>query len=192
MRSRELKRLRISFGVAFKRDIFDKIGFYDEEAHYSEDDELNFRLTQSGGKIILNPDIKSEYRPRSSLKSLGRQFFNYGFGKVRSIRKHGRPFSMRHLVPSMFVLSVTLGLPLYLFVHPLFGWLTAGILVTYGLLSVFASLKIGYGEGWLFFPVMPTIFATIHISYGVGFLRGLLHAFSCSVRNEGIFGNRAS
>lgn len=172
---------------AYVRNVFDKIGFYDEEAHYSEDDEFNFRLTQAGGKIVLNPDIKSEYRPRSSLTSLGRQFFNYGFGKVRSIQKHGRPFSIRHLIPSLFILSLMLGLTLYVFVHPLFGWLTALILVTYGLLSSIASVKISYREGWRFLLVIPVIFATIHISYGVGFLLGLLRAFSNSIRNERLF-----
>ena len=176
---------------AYLKDVFDQIGFYDEEAHYSEDDELNYRLTKAGGRIVLNPQIKSEYRPRSSFKSVGRQFFNYGFGKVRSIKKHGRPASTRHVIPSAFILSIILGIALYLLIHPLYGWLTVLILVTYLLLAIIASLQIACCEGWRFFPLLSVIFLTIHVCYGAGFLYGVFHGISSAIRNRANLGKWA-
>jgi glycosyltransferase involved in cell wall biosynthesis len=158
---------------AYPREVFDKIGLYDEMAHYSEDDELNYRLIKSGGKIFLSPQIKSQYYPRSSLSALWKQYLNYGWGKVRTIKKHGRPASWRHLVPPVFVISV-IGSLLLFAVNPAFGWLTIGICGSYLISAIFVSAKICFRESWKFFPVLPIIFATLHLSYGIGFLTGIV------------------
>jgi len=156
---------------AYRRGVFSKIGLYDEEAHYSEDDELNYRLMKSGGRSFLSPRIRSEYYPRSSLSALWRQYYNYGRGKVRTIRNHGRPASWSHLVPAAFVCSV-IGSFMLSAVNPLFVWLSLGILGTYSLLAVVFSARICKREGWKYFCVLLVVFATLHLSYGLGFLMG--------------------
>lgn len=165
----------VSFG-AYRREVFEKIGLYDEEADYGEDDELNLRLIKSGSKIFLSPKIKSRYYPRSSLSALWKQYYNFGYGKVRTIRKHGRPASLRHLVPAIFVLFIIGSLILYA-VNPLFGWLIAGILGCYLVSAIVVSAKICFREGWEYLPVLPAVFATIHFSYGIGFINGTLASF---------------
>ena len=158
---------------AYRREAFEKIGLYDEKAHYGEDDELNYRLIKSGGKIFLTPRIRSKYYPRSSLSDLWKQYFNYGRGKVRTTKKHGRPASWRHLVPPVFVISV-IGSLLLFAVNPAFGWLIAGICGSYLISVILVSARICFREGWQYFPVLPIVFATIHLSYGTGFLMGIL------------------
>jgi glycosyltransferase involved in cell wall biosynthesis len=89
----------------WRREVLERIGYFDETLVRNQDDELNLRLTRAGGTIWQSPDIVSWYHPRSSLGALFRQYFQYGFWKVAVIRKHRVPASWRHLVPGAFVLG---------------------------------------------------------------------------------------
>jgi len=158
---------------AYRREVFRKIGLYDEGAHYGEDDELNYRLVKSGGKILLSPAIKSHYFPRGSLPALWRQYFNYGRGKVRTIKKHGRPASWAHLAPSAFVLAILGSLALWN-VAPFFKWVFFGVVISYLVAVAAATATIAGRQGWRFAPLMPLVFFTMHAGYAIGFLAGVL------------------
>src|SRR5206468_2463531 len=86
------------------RQIFDRLGLFDEELARNEDDEFSLRITRSGGTIFQSARIKSWYTPRNSLGALLRQYAQYGSWKVRVIQKHRMPASPRHLVPAVFIL----------------------------------------------------------------------------------------
>src|SRR5712671_5833877 len=90
------------FGGVYRREVFARIGLFDEQLARNQDDELNFRLIRAGGKIWQSPAIRSWYRPRGSLVALFRQYRQYGYWKVRVIQKHRMPASWRHLVPASF------------------------------------------------------------------------------------------
>ena len=96
----------VAFG-AYRRSLLNEIGVFDEELVRNQDDELNFRVEKSGAKILLSPKIKSTYVGRGDFKKLWRQYYQYGFWKVRVIQKHRRPASIRHLIPLMFVLFLS-------------------------------------------------------------------------------------
>lgn len=155
---------------AFRRDVFDRIGGFDEEMVRNQDDEFNFRLTQAGGKIWLDPSICSVYYSRASLRRLWRQYFQYGFYKVRVIQKRGAVASWRHLVPSTFVLALA-GSGLLTLLTWYWFWLgfVAG---PYFLANLLASLW-STRRDWRALPLLPVIFAVLHLSYGLGFLHGL-------------------
>ena len=72
---------------AWRKEMFYKYGGFDEELVRNQDDEFNFRLTQNGEKIWLDTSIKSIYFPRNSLKKLFKQYFQYGFYKIRLLQK---------------------------------------------------------------------------------------------------------
>jgi succinoglycan biosynthesis protein ExoA len=154
------------------RDIFDKIGPFDEELVRNQDDEFNLRLLRAGGKIWQSPRIRSWYRPRESLRSLFRQYMQYGYWKVRVIQKHRIPTSVRHLIPASFVLLLSV-LPLVSLVWPpvVRGWLV--LLGMYSVCSISASLLIAVRKEWKLLPILPLVFACYHLAYGYGFLRGL-------------------
>lgn len=79
-------------------------GFDDKSLQWgSEDQELNLRLRQCGGKVLLDPAIRSWYIPRSSPKALWRQYFNYGLCKASTLRKHRRFSNKRSLAPAALV-----------------------------------------------------------------------------------------
>ena len=157
----------------WRREVFDRIGFFDEELVRNQDDEFNLRLVRSGGRIWQSPGIKSWYRPRDSFGSLFRQYMQYGYWKVRVIQKHRIPASVRHLVPG-FCLLLFFTLPALSFWLPAAGWAWVSMVILYGVATLIASLKDAATHGLTLFPVLPFVFACFHLSYGIGFLRGLL------------------
>jgi glycosyltransferase involved in cell wall biosynthesis len=95
----------LAFG-AYRREVFEHIGTFDEELVRNQDDEFNLRLTRAGGRIWMDPSIRSTYFSRGTFGGLWRQYHGYGFYKVRVMRKHRTVPSPRHLVPAAFVGAV--------------------------------------------------------------------------------------
>jgi cellulose synthase/poly-beta-1,6-N-acetylglucosamine synthase-like glycosyltransferase len=162
----------VAFG-AYRRDVFQKFGFIDEELVRNQDDELNYRIRKLGGKILLSPDIKSRYYSRSSLKKLWKQYFQYGFWKVRVLQKHPYQMSLRQFVPPAFVLSLIL-FGLLALVSAGAKVLFAAVLISYILANLTASVVTAAQRGWKHLPFLPSVFAILHVSYGLGFITGLL------------------
>ncbi|MCL4489669.1 MAG: glycosyltransferase family 2 protein [Chloroflexi bacterium] len=162
----------LAFG-AHRREIFARAGFFDEELVRNQDDEFNYRLIKAGGKIWLDPAIRSEYFSRASLAGLWKQYLEYGFWKVRVIQKHGKPASWRHLVPATFVLALVVSGALSLALRSP-AWLLA-VAAPYVLASLLASAWISSRRGWRYAPVLPLAFATMHLGYGLGFVMGTFH-----------------
>ncbi|WP_315117512.1 glycosyltransferase family 2 protein [uncultured Clostridium sp.] len=164
----------VAFGC-YRRSVLDKIGYFDEELVRNQDDELNFRVIKNGYKILLSPKIKSYYYSRSSLKKLWKQYYQYGFWKVRVMQKHGRTASIRHLVPAAFVITNVLGLLLGLaFKWILYLWfIEIGLYIIGDMVSSFKLINKNKGIWkYIFF-----IFPILHFSYGLGFLNGLLNFY---------------
>ena len=159
----------VSFG-AYRRDVFDRIGLFDEELKRNQDDEFNYRLLQSGRRIWLDINIHSVYYSRGTIKNLCRQYFEYGMYKVRVIQKRGAVPSIRHLVPGGFVLAVAASVILALFLHnPM--WLVP-VLGLYLLVNVLVSLWTARRNPRIAF-ILPVAFLCVHVSYGLGFLWGI-------------------
>jgi glycosyltransferase involved in cell wall biosynthesis len=157
----------------FLRQTIERIGPFDEELVRNQDDEYSYRLRKNGGRILLTPDIHSRYHSRASLRRLGKQYFEYGFWKVRVLQKHPRQMSGRQFVPPLFVLTLLL----LLATAPLFvtGKLLLAIgVLAYALVNFCAAVFVGRRSGWALLPFLPLAFATIHIAYGLGFLVGML------------------
>lgn len=158
---------------AYTREIVQKVGPYDEELVRDQDDEYNYRIRKAVGKILLAADVHSTYYSRGSLGKLWRQYYQYGFYKVRVLQKHPKQMSPRQFVPLAFILALLLTSLLAL-VTPPWGWVALiGLVGVYTFANLAASFLIAKREGWRYFWPLPLAFATIHIGYGLGFLAGL-------------------
>ena len=118
--------------------------------------------------------IKSAYYNRSSPKSLWRQYYQYGFYKVRVLQKHPRQMRLRQFVPPVFVAAVLGGAvltPLNRTVRILWGLMIG----TYTAANLFASWRIARNSQHAHLWRLPLVFFILHFSYGLGFLRGLVH-----------------
>jgi len=157
---------------AFRREVFDKVGLFDEELVRNQDYELNYRIRASGGKIFLTPAIKSWYITRNSLLGFWKQYFYYGFSKVRVLKKHPRSVKLRQLVPPAFVLTLFTSGLLGLFSH-VFFYLLLAVLWGYLAIVLFSSFLIARKRRWRYLPVLPVTFISLHLSWGLGFLWSL-------------------
>ena len=92
----------VTFG-AFRREVFERVGLFDETLVRNQDDEFNMRLRAAGGTIVLDPAITVAYRPRGSLGGVWRQYFEYGLWRVPVMIKHRRIATLRGVVPLVFV-----------------------------------------------------------------------------------------
>jgi hypothetical protein len=153
--------------------VFDRIGLFDEELVRNQDDELNARLLRAGGRILLVPDVVSEYFARGTLRKTARMFYQYGLFKPLAAHKAGAIFTLRQLVPAAFVMSLALT-ALLAWWSPLMRSTAGAVLGLYALALGGAAVGIAPRAGVRVAAATLAVFPTLHVSYGVGFLRGLV------------------
>ncbi len=158
---------------AFPREALEQVGLYDEDLIVVEVEDLNLRLREAGGKVILDPEIRSYYYPRGSFQSVFRQYFRYGYYKVSAMSKHGQIVSGRSMVPVAFVVSL-LGLGIAGTVSPNSRKALAGEAALYGLAAVaFGAVAVrNRRESAALLPRVVGIFPTFHLAHGLGMITG--------------------
>ncbi|HEY2773601.1 MAG TPA: glycosyltransferase family 2 protein [Candidatus Binatia bacterium] len=152
------------------REVFERVGLFDEEFVRNQDDELSYRIRKAGGRIVVSPLMRSLYQNRESWKALARQFFQYGQWKVRVLQKHPRQMSVRHFVPPLFQAGSLLLVVAGLVWRPAL-WTGLGAMALYaGLLAAVAARE---AEGTAAGLRMWLALVLIHQSWAAGFLAGL-------------------
>ncbi len=164
----------VPFG-AFKRDLLDRVGMFDETLLTNEDYEFNVRVQNSGGKIWLDPDIRSIYYARKDLRALSHQYWRYGFWKWQMLRRYPGTLRMRQALPPLFILSLVVLLILSPFLS--LGFYTLiGLVSIYTLLLFFAGLQLFLKQkDPALIAGVPLAIACMHFSWGSGFLWGVIH-----------------
>lgn len=161
----------VPFGC-FRREIFSRIGLFDEELIRNQDDEFNFRVITRGGRVVLLPDVSCQYFARRSLGQLARMYYQYGYFKPLVARKIGRIMTVRQLVPALLVVTLgvsALGAP----------WLESArtmlavVVTAYGSLVVATALQTARTHGLRCATAFAAVIPTLHFSYGIGFLLGI-------------------
>jgi len=166
------------FGGCYKKEIFEKVGLFNERLIRGQDMEFNLRLKNRGGKILLIPEIKSYYYCRSDIKSFCKHNFINGIWAILPFKfSRDMPVAIRHLVPLFFVLTIIILSFLTAFLPKLIYYLIS-IISFYLLVNLYFSLKIAIREKNLrLFLLLPIVFICLHISYGLGSIYGLLKIF---------------
>lgn len=159
--------------AAYRRELFDEIGFFEENFTISEDAEFNWRIRKAGHKIFFSPNIKSYYYPRKNLKKFIHQMFRYGILRVNVLKKHFSAIKMSHIIPSLFVLSlITLFfLTLFTKIDAIYIWI---FIISYLVANLIGTLSKVKKENLLYVFVIPIIIFLMHFSWGLGFIVGLL------------------
>jgi len=160
----------LPFGC-FRRELFERLGLFDEELVRNQDEEFSFRVLRAGGRVLLVPGVVCSYYARPSLRQLGRMFYQYGLFKPLVALKIGRIMTLRQVVPAAFVLSVVLtalGAPWVAAARVLAGL----ILGSYVALCAGCALALGWRHGPRVGLAVVAVVPTVHVSYGCGFLRG--------------------
>jgi hypothetical protein len=159
----------VAFGC-YRREVFERIGMFDEELVRNQDDEFNFRLIKHGGRILLISDVVAQYYARGSLRHVARMFYQYGYFKPLVAQKVGRVMTIRQLVPALFIMSLV-GSGLLSVLWPPAGVLCIGIAGTYAVVVLGCAARAARKQGLACGAVLTVLFPLIHFGYGLGFLR---------------------
>lgn len=162
----------VPFGC-FRRAIFDKVGMYDLDLVRNQDDELNARIIQHGGKIVLLAGITINYYARDTFSKLYRMYYQYGLYKPLVNKKLGSPATIRQLIPPLFVVGLVLGLLLSLCLPYL--WIAYTLVIGLYLLAglIQGAQQARKHRKAILLLLMPWAILTLHVSYGIGYWVGL-------------------
>jgi glycosyltransferase involved in cell wall biosynthesis len=163
----------VPFG-AFRRALVAEVGEFDESLLTNEDYEFNVRIRKHGGVVWMDPEIRSTYVARSTLRGLARQYWRYGFWKLRMLTRFPTTLRWRQALPALFVLAVP-GLMLAgAFWRPAVVIL-ASMLSIYLLVLAAAGIQLGVSRRKpSLIPGSILAFATMHMAWGAGFWGSLL------------------
>lgn len=157
---------------AYRREWLVDVGPFDETLERNSDYELNWRLRAAGARLVFDPSIVSIYRPRPSLKGLGRQFWWYGRWKVRVIQRHPGSMRARHLVAPVAVVCAGLS-PLLVATRRMRPVVAIGG-VLYGAVVAAGTATARPAAHDADPLVLAAAFPIMHGAWGSGFLTSLL------------------
>ena len=159
----------VPFG-AFRREVFEKVGFFNTKLLRSEDNDMNARIRACGGKIWLAEDIRFKYYCRDTVRGVLKMGMQNGNALFRTLKENSKAMSVRHFIPFLFLMSLII-MPILSVFLPMVQWLFLAEVGLYSLLNIYFSfmnkdIKHGIVKIWLY-PLF-------HICYGIGSLFGLL------------------
>ncbi len=161
----------VAFGL-YKKEIFEKVGYFDETLERNQDNNIHNRIRKAGFKFYFNPEIKSEYYVRNNLKKMLKQGFKNGKWNIVVFKQDKNSLSLRHLIPFIFVLSI-IGLAILSFINKIFLYLLELELALYLVIGIIFAIKKTKNP----FEILKMLlyFFLLHTSYGIG---SLLSIFS--------------
>lgn len=161
----------VPFG-AYRREVFDRVGLFDERLLRNQDNELCSRILARGGKIFLTADLQAAYYSRRTLRELASQAFRNGMWNVLTVRLTPAAFRWRHFIPFVFVTalaSLAVGSIAFESARPILG----ALICLYGLAALLASVNIQWKTSAKCALLLPPVFFILHSAYGIGTWRGL-------------------
>ena len=171
--SNEIKETdTVPFGC-YRREVFDRIGLFDEDLIRNQDDEFNARLINHGGKIFIIPELVINYTARDSMHKMRKMYYQYGLFKPLVNKKLGAPATIRQFFPVAFVGGIVLGSLLGCFssiILHLFLSMMALYFIIGTVIGLENAIKL-HKPALVFY--MPYTFLNIHLSYGIGYFIGI-------------------
>ncbi len=183
----------VSSGFAYDREVFDRVGYFDETFDAAEDVEFHHRLKRAGIEAYTSSALTIYSYPRSTLLGLFRQMTRYGVGRAHLIRKHPDAFTKETLIPAAVFLFFA-ALPVAACcatAFPIVGLAYGAAFLMYWLLALGA----GFSASWPHRRILPGVLVALaicitHLGLGWGFLKtfvqqrvgsGRLHAADSAV-----------
>ena len=152
-----------------RRDTMTELGGFDESLYPNEENALMDDIQKRGGKLLYDPDVVVERRPRPTLRAFAKMLLTYGRGRAEQFRLHPGPGSVLNFVPPLFCLYL-IALPV---LAALLGWLAVAPLMAYLLCVLGQTLVLIPRYGVARSSAALPLIALTHVLYGLGFWRGL-------------------
>ena len=171
-RSEEKSYVKTMFHAAYRREIFEKVGLFNENLLRTEDNEFHYRIRKAGYKLCYDPTIVSYQYARGDFRGMLRQKYANGEWIGKTLKVCPGCLSVYHLIPMAFVIAIVVTT-----VMACFGiWqLSALMWSLYAVFAVLNSLIAGFKGGFYVQGIlMPFMFLILHVAYGLGTLKGIL------------------
>lgn len=171
-RDSEKKYVKSLFHGAYRKEVFQNVGKYNESLGRTEDNEMHYRMRQKGYRLCYDPEIRSFQMARSTLRKMCKQKFGNGYWVALTMKVCPKCISIYHFVPFAFVVAILL--------TTFLSWLGISVFskimwILYGIVAVLMSLVAVQGTKKSIFQfLLPIIFLVLHISYGVGSVVGFI------------------
>jgi glycosyltransferase involved in cell wall biosynthesis len=177
----------VPFG-AYRKDVFNRFGLFDERLVRNQDNEMSSRIIKNKGKIYSDPDLIVRYYSQATIGGLLRQAFRTGMWNITTFKINPSAFRWRHFVPLFFVVTfLTLGfLSIFNF---LAFWVFIFLFCLYSIMAIISSISMRAQAGIRYILPMPLIFFLYHMCYGVGSLAGMKVIFQRPVKELSREGN---
>lgn len=169
----------VPFG-AFRREVFDRWGGYDERLTRNQDNEMNYRIRKNGGKIYLSDEIKFSYYCRDSIKGIADMAVKNGMWNIITMRLCPGSMGIRHFIPLIFLLSLIL-LPILSFINIRFLSVFVCELILYVVLDIYFALKTSKKVKYIL--MVAVLFPIFHITYGFGSITGIVKLLKKEFKN---------
>lgn len=159
--------------AAYSKEVFDKVGQYNEKLYRTEDNEMHYRMRQKGYKFYFNPEIISYHHARNEFKKMCKQKYLNGYWIGLTMGVCPRCFSIYHLVPFLFIFSLIICSLLALTFNiniPLIMLTVAYVFVNFTI-SLIEIVKNKFSIQML---TLPFILVSLHVCYGIGTLVGFI------------------
>ncbi|MGP9607447.1 glycosyltransferase family 2 protein [Glutamicibacter sp. AOP33-2CA-4] len=165
----------------FRREVFEEVGYFDENMWRAQDWELCLRIRQAGHKVWFDPELKVGYYPRDNFPSLIKQSFASGTWRGEIARRFPEGKSLRHDLPPLLLAGISVGI-VSTVIQPLAGeslpkpvnillTLSKAIPVLYGACTLLAGFR-AKGEGLKEKLLTAATFPAIHLPWAAGYIKG--------------------
>ncbi|MBN1439822.1 MAG: glycosyltransferase family 2 protein [Anaerolineales bacterium] len=171
--------------AAFRREVFRRVGEFNEGVPVNEDYEFNYRVRAAGGRIFFSPAIRSRYIARGRPGALIRQYYSYGHQKAVMLALHPKSIRLRQFIPAMFAASLAAGAAAAALHRPA-AFLLGVMLLAYGAAAFFFAARDAVRRrDPALVPALPPVFFCIHTAWGLGFWAGMAEIIGDRLRGKG-------
>ena len=174
------KYVKSLFHGAYRQEVFNQVGLFNEKLIRTEDNEFHYRIREAGYRFCYNPEIKSYYQTRNSLRGMLRQKYQNGLWIGKTLFVCPKCISIFHLIQFAFVCAIVLtGILLEFHIQ----WPALCLWFAYGLANVFTTITaiVGMKHKSLCIVALPFVFLLLHTSYGVGTMKGVLNMLTVNM-----------
>ena len=167
------KYVKSVFHGCYRNEVIQKVGLFNEMLNRTEDNEYHYRILKAGYNICYDPQIRSFYQTRNTLRAMMRQKFLNGLWIGKTVWKCPKCISFFHTVPCIFVCGI-----IFTFILATIGitWPFVFLWGIYGIANIIMSIAsiLNTSRKSLYCLILPFVFLGLHINYGVGTLIGII------------------
>jgi len=171
-RSHKKQYVKTMFHAAYRREVFDKVGVFNESLLRTEDNEMHYRIRKAGYKLCYDPEIISYQYARNNFSKMVKQKYSNGKWIGITLKECPKCISFYHLIPCVFVLGIVLTL---IMIKLGAKEISIMLWIIYAIFAVVNTIISGLKNRFYMRSIlMPAMFLILHVAYGIGTFVGLL------------------